>query len=552
MATSASVRVIPLGGAGEIGKNMYVVEHGDRMVLIDCGITFPKNDQMGVDIVLPDFSYVVERRDNLEALILTHGHEDHIGAVPFLHPRRRPDADLRRGASRSALLRAKLEEHRLLDKAELIEVPYGDPGPDRALLDRVRPAHPLHARLRRRRARDPRRHDRPHRRLRHRVRARSAAAAATSPPSRGSASGASSCCWPTRPTPRRARMSSPLPTRDVQNELARIFAIARGRVLVTTFSSHIHRVQQVLDAAYADGRVVALVGRSLTRNVDDGEQPDRPGHRARPTSRRPPGTLVRLRELESRPRDEQVLICTGSQGEPMAALSRIARGEHNQVQIAPGDTVLYSSSTVPGNELAVNEIVNRLVRADAELHHRAPRTRKVHVSGHGSASDLLLMLELIRPRVLRPDPRRGAPPARARRAGRAPSASASDRITILDNGDVLEVTRRLGDRSVDRVHAGLSYVDQAGGGDITESVLRDRRHLADDGLILVVARVDASDGAAVRRDRDRDPRLRLRPGRGAHRGDPRGGGAQPRPPRPGSASSRSGVLQHQLHDTSPG
>ena len=488
MATSASVRVIPLGGAGEIGKNMYVVESGDRMVLIDCGITFPKNDQMGVDIVLPDFSYVADRRDNLEGLILTHGHEDHIGAVPFLIQAVGGMPIYGRRFT-LGLLRAKLEEHRLLDKAELIEVPYGTPvqvgpfstefvplthsTPDCSAVALSTPAGtivhtgdfgiefaPVGGR-------------------------RSDLAALARLGEKGV-----QLLLADSTNAEEGPMPSPLPTRDVRSELARIFAIARGRVLVTTFSSHIHRVQQVLDAAYSDGRVVALVGRSLMRNVTMASNlidPDTGEAYLRP----PPGTLVKLRELEGRPRDEQVLICTGSQGEPMAALSRIARGEHNQVKIAPGDTVLYSSSTVPGNELAVNEIVNRLVRADADFITER-QNPKVHVSGHGSASDLLLMLELIRPRFLAPihgEARHQR--AHAELAGAV--GMAPDRITVLDNGDVLEVTADSA-TVVDRVHVGLSYVDQAGGGDITESVLRDRRHLADDGLVLVVARVDASTG----------------------------------------------------------
>ncbi len=492
MATSAGVRVIPLGGAGEIGKNMYVVEHGDRMVLIDCGITFPKNDQMGVDIVLPDFTYVLERADNLEGLILTHGHEDHIGAVPFLlRALGRPVAIYARRFT-LGLLRAKLEEHRLQDVAQLTEVPYNTrmtvgpfdvqfiplthSTPDCAAVALGTPAGTIvhtgdfgieYAPVGGRRS--------------------DLAALARLGESGVQLLLADSTNAEEGPT------GSPLPTRDVRNELTRIFATARARVLVTTFSSHIHRVQQVLDAAYEDGRVVALVGRSLTRNVNMATNLIDP-ETGRAYLTPPPGTLVKLRELESRPRDEQVLICTGSQGEPMAALSRIARGEHNQVRIEKGDTVLYSSSTVPGNELAVNEIVNRLVRAEADFITERQNPR-VHVSGHGSASDLLLMLELLRPRFFAPI--HGE--ARHQRA-HADLANAlgygDDRITILDNGDVLEVTADTA-LIADRVVAGLTYVDQGGGGDITESVLRDRRHLSDDGLVVVIARVDAADGSVV-------------------------------------------------------
>ena len=542
MATSAGVRVIPLGGAGEIGKNMYVIEHGDRMVLLDCGITFPKNDQMGVDIVLPDFTYVVERRDNVEALILTHGHEDHIGAVPFL-VRAVGGMPIYARRFTLGLLRAKLEEHRLLDQVELIEMPYNTPvqvgpfetefiplthsTPDCAAVALSTPAGTIvhtgdfgieYAPV------DGRRSD---------------LAALARLGERGV-----QLLLADSTNAEEGPMPSPLPTREVRNELTRIFATARSRVLVTTFSSHIHRVQQVLDAAYDDGRVVALVGRSLTRNVTMATNLINP-ETGRAYLTPPPGTLVRLRELESRPRDEQVLVCTGSQGEPMAALSRIARGEHNQVTLEPGDTVLYSSSTVPGNELAVNEIVNRLVRAEAEFITERQNPR-VHVSGHGSASDLLLMLELLRPRFFAPihgearHQRAHAELARAVGIG-------DDRTIVLDNGDVLVVTR---DTAVigDRVHAGLTYVDQGGGGDITESVLRDRRHLSDDGLVLVVARVDASDGSTVGdvevvtrgfgsgSDQELIEEIRLAVDRSLER----------------SAEQRVtevSVLQHQLHDT---
>ncbi|HMM49843.1 MAG TPA: ribonuclease J, partial [Miltoncostaeaceae bacterium] len=286
---------------------------------------------------------------------------------------------------------------------------------------------------------------------------------------------------------------APLPTAAVRDELTKILATARGRVLVTTFSSHIHRIQQVLDAAYLDGRVVALVGRSLTRNVNIAANLVDPAT-GRPYLTAPAGTLVRLRDLEGRPRDEQVIICTGSQGEPMAALSRIARGEHHQVTLHSDDTVLYSSSTVPGNELAVNEVINRLVRADATFITERENPR-VHVSGHGSARVLLLMLELLRPRFFAPihgESRHQR--AHAQLAGAV--GITGDRIHVLDNGDVLELNAQTA-QIVDRVQAGLTYLDQSGGVDVTESVLRDRRHLADDGIVVVVARIDSGLGTQV-------------------------------------------------------
>ena len=289
-------------------------------------------------------------------------------------------------------------------------------------------------------------------------------------------------------------LAVPFPNDAVKDGLSALFATARGRVLVTTFSSHIHRMQQVLEAAYLDGRVVALVGRSLTRNVNIAANLVDPDTE-RPYLTVPPGTLVPLRELEARPLDEQVILCTGSQGEPMAALSRIARGEHKHVTVATGDTVLYSASTVPGNELAVAEIENRLVREGA----RVLRGEEVglHLSGHGRARDLLFMLQWVRPRDFAPiHGETKHQLAHARLAQRSPLGLGPERVHVLDNGDVLELDAD-GAAVVDEVTVGLTYVDQAGGGDITESVLRDRRHLSDDGLVLVLARIDVSDGSLV-------------------------------------------------------
>jgi ribonuclease J len=486
------VHVIPLGGAGEIGKNMYAVESSGRMVIIDCGLTFPKNDQMGVDIVLPDFSYVAERAEALEAVILTHGHEDHLGAVPFLL-RAVGQVPVYGRRFTLALLRPKLGEHGLLDDAELVEVPYG----------REIPIGPFDAEF------IPITHSMPD---------CSAVALRTSAgtilhtgdfgiefdPVDGRLSAIPDfvrlgdrgvqLLLADSTNAEEADLAVPFPNQAVKDGLSALFATARGRVLVTTFSSHIHRMQQVFEAAYLDGRVVGLVGRSLTRNVNIASNLVDPDT-GRPYLTVPPGTLVGPRDLEDRPRDEQVILCTGSQGEPMAALSRIARGEHKHVQIVPGDTVLYSSSTVPGNELAVGEIENRLVRLGAVVRHG--EEAGLHLSGHGRARDLLFMLQWVRPRHFAPiHGETKHQLAHARLASLTPLGISEDRIHVLDNGDVLELR---GDRAevVGQVRVGLTYVDQSGGGDVTESVLRDRRHLSDDGLVLVVARVDASDGSPI-------------------------------------------------------
>jgi ribonuclease J len=480
--TAGVARVVPLGGAGEIGKNMYVVEYDDRRVVIDCGVAFPKQEQLGVDLVLPDFGYVAAQPDRLAALVLTHGHEDHIGAVPYFL---RAVGPTRVYGTRFvlALLRSKLDEHRLLDRAEMVEVEPGRAetvGPFTA--DFVHLTHSMPGCV---------------------------AVALRSPLGTIVHTGDFKLDHTPidgRPTDLAAlaRLGDegvhvlladstnaevpgvPASERSVGEELRRIFATARGRVVVTTFASHIHRMQQVLQAAYADGRVVALVGRSLNRNFNIA--------RGLGEIVVPEDTLVRPKDLEERPPDEQVVLATGSQGEPLSALSRMARGEHPLVVVQPGDTVVYSSRTVPGNELAVNDTVNRLVRAGARVVTQESNPA-VHVSGHGTQENLLVMLQLLRPRVFVPI--HGE--ARHQRAHADLAAGVGIRPAdtfLLDNGDVLEI-RVDGAAPAGRVEAGLTYVDGLGVGDVVEGVLRDRRHLSEDGLVLVVATVSASDGAPV-------------------------------------------------------
>lgn len=475
-----SVRVIPLGGTGEIGRNMYVIEHAGRMVVIDCGVTFPKPDQLGVDLVLPDFSYVEDNADRLEAVILTHGHEDHIGALPYLV---RSIGRLRVIGPRFALglVRSKLDEHRLVDRVELQEA---EPGPGPTLgpfgTEFIRLTHSIPDCVA--------------------VVLRTAAGTVVhtgdfkfdhmpvaGAPRTDIASlariGAEGVQLLLADSTNAEEPPEPMSESSVGQEFRRVMATARGRVIITTFSSHIHRVQQAMEAAYDDGRVVALIGRSLSRNVGIATNLG--------VLKTPPSTLVRLKDLDDYRPDEQVIICTGSQGEPLAALSRMARGEHHQITIQPSDTIVYSSRTVPGNELAVNDTINRLVRLGANFitGHSDPR---IHVSGHGTSADLLWMLQLLRPRFFAPihgEARHQRAHAELAKAVDVPA----ENTFRLDNGDVLEVHR---DRAaiVDHVPAGLIYVDGLGVGDVADEVLRDRRHLADDGVVVIVASVGADTG----------------------------------------------------------
>jgi ribonuclease J len=272
------------------------------------------------------------------------------------------------------------------------------------------------------------------------------------------------------------------PERTVGTELRRQFASAPGRVILTAFSSHIHRIQQVLDAAHHDGRTVALVGRSLLRNFNIAVNLG--------IVRVPDGVLVNVKTIDGYPDDELVIVTTGSQGEPLSGLRRMAYGDHQNVTIKPGDTVVFSSRIVPGNELAVNETMNRLIRSGARV--VTADSAPVHVSGHGASDELRLMLRLVRPRFFAPIHGEIRHQKAHAEIGRTVGITA-DRTFLLDNGHVLEVSEG-GAAVVDRLEIGLVYVDGLGIGDVADGILRDRRHLSEDGLVLIVATLSANDG----------------------------------------------------------
>ena len=424
----ADLRVLPLGGLGEIGKNMTVVEHDGRIVVVDVGLRFPTPEMVGIDLVLPDFAYLRERVGDIEAIVVTHGHEDHLGALPWVLRELgiEREVPVYGGPLTCAMARSKLDEHKLRD------VELQRPRPRRvaragAVLARAHPHDPLDPGLERRRARHRAGHGPDHRRLQVRPDARRRR---SRPTSRGSPSWAARgccCCAATRPTSTATGFS---PSESVVGpHLEEVFARCRGRIVVTSFASNIHRVQQVVDAAEALGRKVALVGRSMRKNVGIGRNL---GH-----IEIPDGMLVGPREITDLPDERVVIISTGSQGEPLSALRRMAYRDHRQVELKDGDTVVFSATPIPGNERAVNETIDRLYHIGCDVITPARRARprlrpRLRRGGQADAQPRQAALRDALPRRLqaaapaRPAGRGGRRPARGHLPGRQ-RAAARDR-----------------------------------------------------------------------------------------------------------------------------
>jgi ribonuclease J len=472
-------RLVFLGGLGEVGRNMAALELEGSILLIDTGLSFPSDDMPGIDLVLPDWQYLRDRTDRIVGAVLTHGHEDHIGALPYLL--REVELDVRATALTLALLRPKLEEHGVLDRARLHEIHPGggaEVGPFRMRFHRVTHSIPdgvavavdtpfgtlLHTgdfRL------DPTPIDGRHTDL------------------QGIADEARRGVHLLLSDSTGAERAGAVPSeRTVGPALREIIEDAPRLVVVACFASHIHRIQQISDAARAAGRKVAFLGRSMLNAV---EQASALGYFSVPQE--DVVEIDRLRELD--PPDVAV-VCTGSQGEPLSALTLMAAHEHKHVHLEDGDTVILSSSVIPGNEVAIHRVVDGLYRTGADVYHVG--IAPVHVSGHASADELTLMLNLVRPNWFIPvhgERRHLAHHARLARAVGIPA----DRIVICEDGDVVEIgeTLRLGDR----VEAGMTLVDGLGIGDVGTEVLRDRRKLAGDGIVVVVVTADAQTGEIV-------------------------------------------------------
>ncbi|GAA0974668.1 Ribonuclease J [Nocardioides aquaticus] len=476
--TPGGLRVVPLGGLGDIGRNMTVFEHEGRLLLVDCGVLFPEDHQPGVDLVLPDFSWIRDRLGDVEALVLTHGHEDHVGATPYLL-RERPDIPLVGSRLTLALLEPKLREHRLRQSVQHV-VAEGDTisfGPFQLELVAVNHSIPdaLAVAIR-----------------------TTAGLVLHTGDFKMDQLPLDGRLTDLRAFARLGEEGVDLFLTDSTNAetpgfttaetsitpvLDQVFAGAQGRLVVACFASHVHRVQQVLDAAVAHGRKVGYVGRSMVRNMAIA--------RDLGYLRVPEGVVVEAKELAGLPPERQVLVSTGSQGEPMSALSRMAQGSHQLVQVGEEDTVVLASSLIPGNETAVYRVINGLAGLGARVVHQG--NALVHVSGHASAGELLYCYNIVRPRAVMPvhgEVRHLRANAELARRTGVPD------VVVAGDGVVVDLVDGRAD-VVGRVPCEYVYVDGSSVGQVTESDLKDRRILGEEGFLSVVAVLDLERGAVL-------------------------------------------------------
>ncbi|GAA1150148.1 ribonuclease J [Nocardioides aquiterrae] len=469
------LRVIPLGGLGEVGRNMTVFEYDGRLLIVDCGVLFPEDHHPGVDLILPDWSSIRDRLDQVEALVLTHGHEDHIGATPYLLRERR-DIPLVGSELTLALLDSKLREHRLretvhhkvregdrlkLGPFDLEFVAVNHSIPDAlAVAIRTGAGMVLHTG-------DFKMDQLP---LDGRITDLRAFA-------RLGEEGVD--LFLTDSTNAETPGFTPA-EKSITPVIDQVFRESAQRVIVACFASHVHRVQQVLDAAVAHDRKVAYVGRSMVRNMGIA--------RDLGYLNVPPGVLVEAKDLADLPPERQVLISTGSQGEPMSALSRIAQRNHNFVHIEEGDTVLLASSLIPGNENAVYRVINGLARWGARVVHKG--NALVHVSGHASAGELLYCYNIVKPRNVLPV---HGEIRHMLANGALAAATGVDNVVIAEDGVVVDLVDGFAEVS-GKVECGYVFVDGSSVGDITESDLKDRRILGEEGFISVIVVVDSVSG----------------------------------------------------------
>ncbi len=471
-------RIVPLGGLGEVGRNMTVFELDGKILIVDCGVLFPEEHQPGVDLILPDFSYIEDRLDDVVGVVLTHGHEDHIGAVPYLL-RLKADIPLIGSTLTLALIEAKLEEHRI--RPLTLTVTEGDTehlGPFECEFVAVNHSIPD-------------------------------ALAVAIKTQAGTILHTGDFKMDQLPLDGRitdlrafARLgedgvdlfltdstNAEVPgftttEKEIGSVLEGLMARASQRVIVASFASHVHRIQQVLDAAHQHGRKVCFVGRSMVRNM---------GIAAKLGYLKvPEGILVDLKQVDQLPDDRVVLMCTGSQGEPMAALSRMANGDH-RIQLNAGDLVILASSLIPGNETSVFRVVNGLMKLGAEVVHKG--MAQVHVSGHASQGELLYCYNIVKPTHVMPvhgETRHLIANGKIAESTGVPK----ENVLLTEDGSVVDLTDGVA-RVTGQVECGFVYVDGSSIGEITDADLKDRQVLGEEGFISIISVVNRQTGTIV-------------------------------------------------------
>ena len=467
-----TLRVIPLGGLGDVGRNMTAFEIDGQIAIVDCGVLFPEDHHPGVDLILPALDYLADRLDDVVALVLTHGHEDHIGAVPYLL-KRRPNIPVFGSKLTLAFLSAKLREHRIrefdldaVEEGDIVEVgnfefeflAVNHSIPDAlAVAIRTKAGLVLHTG-------DFKMDQLP---LDGRI-----------TDLRGFARlGEEGVDLFLVDSTNAETPGFTTHERDIEPAMQRVFEGAKGKLIVASFASHVHRIQQVMDMAVKHGRKVVYVGRSMVRNMATA--------RDLGYLKVPAGTLIELKELDKYPDDKVVIVSTGSQGEPLAALSRIANRDHPVVEVGPGDTVLLASSLIPGNENSVYRVINGLSKLGATVVHKG--NALVHVSGHASAGELLYCYNILRPRNVLPvhgEVRHLIANGKLAEA----TGIAKERVILATDGDVIDLKDGVA-RKTGSVDASYIFVDGSVVGDISDSIM-DRRILGEEGFVSVVTVVD--------------------------------------------------------------